>query len=57
MVKNPSAVGETQVQSLCQEDSPGGGPGNPLQCSFMENPMDRRAWQAPVMGSQRVRHD
>ena len=23
---------------------PGGGPGNPLQHSFLENPMDREAW-------------
>ena len=26
--------------------SPGGGPGNPLQCSCLENPMDRGAWRA-----------
>ena len=25
--------------------SPGGGHGNPLQCSCLENPMDRGAWQ------------
>ena len=24
--------------------SPGEGNGNPLQCSFLENPMDRGAW-------------
>ena len=28
--------------------SPGGGRGNPLQYSCLENPMDRGAWQAPV---------
>ena len=27
---------------------PGGGHGNPLQCSCLENPMDRGAWQAVV---------
>jgi len=27
---------------------PGGGHGNPLQYSCLENPMDRGAWQAPV---------
>ena len=27
---------------------PGGGYGNPLQCSCLENPMDRGAWQAIV---------
>ena len=29
--------------------SPGGGHGNPLQCSCLENPMDRGAWQAAVL--------
>ena len=28
--------------------SPGGGHGNPLQYSFLENPKDRGAWWAPV---------
>ena len=28
--------------------SPGGGPGNPLQCSCLENPMDRGGWWATV---------
>ena len=27
---------------------PGGGHGNLLQCSYLENPLDRRAWQATV---------
>ena len=30
--------------------SPGGGLGNPLQYSCLENPMDRGAWQATVHG-------
>ena len=30
--------------------SPGGGHSNPLQCSYLENPMDRGAWQASVHG-------
>ena len=29
--------------------SPGGGHGNPRQCSCLENPMDRAAWQATVL--------
>ena len=29
---------------------PGGGHGNPLQYSCLENPMDREAWQAKVPG-------
>ena len=30
--------------------SPGGGKGNPLQYSCLENPMDREVWQATVCG-------
>ena len=30
--------------------SPGEGNGNPLQDSFLENSMDRGAWQATVHG-------
>ena len=30
--------------------SPEGGPGNPLQYSYLENPMYRGAWQATVHG-------
>ena len=30
--------------------SPGGGHGNPLQYSCLENPMDREAWWATVRG-------
>ena len=37
--------------------SPGGGHGNPLQCSCLENPMDRGAWPATVHGVTRVGHD
>ena len=29
--------------------SPGAGPGNPLQYSCLENPMDRGAWLATVL--------
>ena len=54
--KNPASqcrrLRETLVQSLSQQDPPGGGNGNPLQYSCLENPMDREAWQL-----QRVRHD
>ena len=32
------------------ERSPGGGNGNPLQYSYLGNPMDREAWQATVHG-------
>ena len=30
--------------------SPGEGNGNPLQCSCLENPVDRGAWRAVVHG-------
>ena len=30
--------------------SPGGGNGNPLWFLYLENPMDRGAWQATVHG-------
>ena len=29
---------------------PGKGNGNPLQYSYLENPIDRRAWKATVHG-------
>ena len=50
MVKNmPANAGD--MHSVCGwERSPGGGNGNPLQYSFLENPMDRGAWQATVNG-------
>ena len=38
---------ETEVQSWFGR-SPGGGNGNPLQYSCLENPMDRGAWWATV---------
>ena len=53
--KNLLAKQEMWIQSLVQGRSPGGGHGNPLQDSFLENPMDRGAWQAagpPVAKSQ-----
>ena len=37
--------------------SPGGGHGNPLQYSCPENFMDRGAWQAKPVRSQRVGHN
>ena len=37
--------------------SPGGGNGNPLQYSSLENPMDRGAWLATILGVTRVRHN
>ena len=47
---------ETQVRFLGQED-PGGVHGNPLQCSCLENLIDREAWQATVHGVSRIGHE
>ena len=51
MVENPAAnVGDIRDTGLIPGSgrSPGGGHGNPLQCSSLENPMDRGAWWAAV---------
>ena len=51
MVKNPpTKAGDIRdVGSILGSGrSPGGGHGNPLQSSCLENPMDRGAWQAIV---------
>ena len=37
--------------------SPGGGNGNPLQFSCLEDPMNRGSWQAQSLGFQRFGHD
>ena len=34
--------------------SPGEGHGDPLQCSCLENPMDRGAWWALVQGHKEL---
>ena len=39
-----------QATSLTSYFITGEGNGNPLQCSCLENPMDRGAWQAMVHG-------
>ena len=50
VVKNPP-VNAGDVGSVPGEGrSPGGGNGNPLQYSCLENPMDRGAWRATVHG-------
>ena len=51
MVENlPANSGDREDTSLIPGSgrSPGGGHGNPLQYSCLENPMDRRAWQPMV---------
>ena len=51
MVKNlPANAGDTGDAVSISElgRSPGGGLGNPLQNSCLENPMDSEAWKATV---------
>ena len=51
MVKNPPVnPGDRRDMGSIPElgRSPGGRHGNPLQYSFLENPMDRGAWRAIV---------
>ena len=55
-VKNRQQCGRPGLDPWVRK-IPGGGHGNPLQYSCLENPMDRGAWQAKVHGVARVRHD
>ena len=57
MVKNlPTNAGDTRDMGLIPGSS-AEGHGNPLQCSCLENPMDRGARQATVHGVQRTEQD
>ena len=48
MLNNPPAMQESSIPG--SRKSPGVGIGNPLQYSFLGNPIDRGAWQAIVHG-------
>ena len=53
MVKNsPANAGDLRDVGLIPGSgrSPGEGNGNPLPYSYLQNSMDRRAWQATVHG-------
>ena len=51
MVKNPPAGDAGDMASIPGSGrSHGGGNGNPLQYSCLENPKDRRGWWATVYG-------
>ena len=57
MVKNPPAnAGDAGHEVLIPGSgrSPGEGNGNPLQYSFMGNPMDRGSWWATVHGRKEL---
>ena len=58
LVKNLPAMSETWVQSLGREDPLEKEMANPLQYSWLRNPMDRGVWWSIVHGvAKRVRHD
>jgi len=50
VIKNPLANAGNAGSISGSGRSPGGGHGNPLQYSFLENPMDSGAWWATVHG-------
>ena len=50
MIKNPPANAGDAGSILESGRPPGGGNGNPLQCSCLENSRDKGAWQARVHG-------
>ena len=54
---SPANAGDLGHTGLIPElgRSPGEGNGNPLQCSCLENPMDREAWQAITHGVRKSR--
>ena len=54
-LKHLPARRETWVQSLGQGRSPGEGNGNPIQYSYLENPMDGGAWWATIHGVTKSR--
>ena len=49
-VKNPPAIAGDTYPIPGSRRSSGGGSGNPLQYYFLENFMDRGAWQATAHG-------
>ena len=57
MVKNQPAMWKTWVQSLAQEDPLEEGIATHFSILVWKIPMDRGAWWAVVLGSQRVRHE
>ena len=60
VVKNlPASVGDIrEVGSKPGPGrTPGGGYGNSLQYSYLENPIVREAWRATVHGVPKSRHD
>ena len=57
MLKNLSAMWETQVRSLGLENPPGERNGNPLQCLAWKIPWTEEPGRLQSPGSKRVRHN
>ena len=60
VVKNlPANTGDTEDTGLIPESgrSPGGENGKPLQYYYLEDPMDRGAWQATGHEVSKTGHD
>ena len=60
VVKNlPANTGEVSEVGLIpgSGQSPGGGNGNPLEYSCLENPIERGFWQATVHGVRKSQSD
>ena len=55
VVKNPPAKAGDTGLTPGSGRSPGGGNGNPLQYTWLENPTDRGSWQATVHGVTKSR--
>ena len=58
MVKDPPGSAGNTDSIPGSEKAPGEGNGNPLQYSYLENPIDRGAWKTgKIHGLTRVGHD
>ena len=57
MVNNPAAKAGGAGTILESGRSSGERNGNPLQYSYLENPMDRGAWQVTVHGVSEFGHN
>ena len=57
VVKSPPGIARDESSIPRLGRSPGGGHGDSLQYSCLENPMDEESGGLPSMGSHRIRHN
>ena len=57
LLANAGDLGDAGLSPGFPGRSAGGSHGYPLQCSSLENPMDRGAWRLQSVGLQRIRQD